>query len=143
MFHGIALWFDCKFTFDVKHSVPYAVPSITLSTSPWSEPTHWKQTVIVTAAPTDTECQNDDNVRVEEDDVIGWELSLKRTMENNGHDVTRPNRQYSISIESLDPMSEEHPVRCKCMLAKCALMQALLNDNYENVLDGEEILDVT
>ena len=46
-FHGIALWFDCKFEMP---NLPTDVQSkFVLSTSPWSKPTHWKQTVIVTA----------------------------------------------------------------------------------------------
>jgi len=72
--HGIALWFDCQFD-----------PSgVVLSTSPLAPPTHWKQTVIVTASSDigpakGDRSTNDDAHLVEEDDIIGWELVLNRT----------------------------------------------------------------
>ena len=46
--HGIALWFDCQFR--RPHQEELDNTTVTLSTSPWSDPTHWKQTVIITAA---------------------------------------------------------------------------------------------
>lgn len=144
-FHGIALWFDCKF---VAPNSPTGVqPEVTLSTSPWSKPTHWKQTVIVTATSTsngtpslENEDGQDDPCSVEEDEVIGWEMKLERVNSMNGEAVMDCDRQYTISVHLLDPVSEAHPSGCKCMLAKCALMQALED---ETSLDGEEIIDLT
>ena len=80
---------------------------------------------------------------VEEDEVIGWEMSLERSSQINGSIVMETSRHYAISIEPLNPISEIHPPGCGCMLAKCALMQALLNDDNESSLDGEEIVDIT
>ena len=79
---------------------------------------------------------------VEEDEVIGWELKLERASPDENTKVLDSSRNYAISIATLDPVSEDHPAGCKCMLAKCALMQALLKDDDE-YLDGEEILDLT
>ena len=69
-------------------------------------------------------------------------MSLERSSEINGGVVTETNRQYAINIESLDPMNESHPPGCKCMLAKCVLMQALINGELEPSLE-EEIIDIT
>ena len=44
--HGIALWFDCQFKQSIQNNSNDS--TVILSTSPWSEPTHWKQTVIIT-----------------------------------------------------------------------------------------------
>lgn len=144
--HGIALWFDCKF--EIFDQASNDQPIVILSTSPWSKPTHWKQTVIVTENFAAIEANTSENkdveidpCSVEEDEVIGWEISLERSTLMNGSVVSDISRQYAISVVSLDPVSETHPDGCKCMLAKCALMQALLN--HETSLDGEEILDIT
>ena len=56
---------------------------VVLSTSPLAPPTHWKQTVIVTASADIGPAKgdsgtNDDAHLVEEDDIIGWELVLNR-----------------------------------------------------------------
>jgi len=75
--HGIAIWFDCLFE-----------PSgVVLCTGPQSAPTHWKQTVIVTASA-ESEATSSEGVvaevsphLVEEDDIIGWELVLNRAEE--------------------------------------------------------------
>ncbi|KAI9030339.1 S-adenosyl-L-methionine-dependent methyltransferase [Hyaloraphidium curvatum] len=46
--HGLVIWFDCIFDGprDAKR-----VTSVALSTSPMSEPTHWKQTVLIFPEP--------------------------------------------------------------------------------------------
>ena len=85
----------------------------------------------------------DDSCAVEEDEVIGWELKLQRVCPESDSKVLDTNRQYAISITALDPVTEIHPEGCKCMLAKCALMQALLKEEDDTTLDGEEILDLT
>ena len=85
---------------------------------------------------------DEDPCIVEEDEVIGWELKLERTRPDENSKVLDSSRNYAISIATLDPVSEDHPSGCKCMLAKCALMQALLKEDDE-YLDGEEILDLT
>lgn len=120
-YHGIALWFDCKFV----------TTNTVLSTGPLSPPTHWKQTVIVTAVAN----QNGDDLNVEEDEVIGWELSLSRAEAQKG-----PSRNYAIQVKALDPVDDTHPVPCQCMLAKCVLMQALLNEDQCG--EDEEIMDL-
>jgi len=146
-FHGIALWFDCQFR--RPHQEELDNTTVTLSTSPWCDPTHWKQTVIITAAsiPNDLPPSENEDLEdpcdVEEDEVVGWELKLERTTPEANSKVLDTSRNYAISISTLDPVTEDHPSGCNCMLAKCALMQALLRDEDETTLDGEEILDLT
>jgi len=81
--HGIALWFDCQFD----------ASGVVLSTSPLAPPTHWKQTVIVTASSSENKDKNDakeENINlVEEDDIIGWELVLNRV---DGDDEMTPDQ---------------------------------------------------
>ena len=85
----------------------------------------------------------DDPCSVDEDEVIGWEMKLERVKSMLGEAVKDCDRQYTISIHLLDPVSEAHPDGCKCMLAKCALMQVLLKSEHETSLDGEDIIDLT
>ena len=85
----------------------------------------------------------EDPCSVEEDEVIGWELKLERASPEENSKIHDTSRQYAISISTLDPVSDDHPSGCKCMLAKCALMQALLKDDDDMTIDGEEILDLT
>jgi len=130
-YHGIALWFDCKFV----------TTNTVLSTSPLCPPTHWMQTVIVTAvaAAAGQTATADDDLNVEEDEVIGWELSLSRAATSNGGEE-KTSRNYAIQVKALDPVDDTHPVPCQCMLAKCVLMQTLLNE--ELCGDDEEIMDM-
>lgn len=138
-YHGIALWFDCKFV----------TTNTVLSTSPLSPPTHWKQTVIVTAVGVaSNQTGGDDDLNVEEDEVIGWELSLSRAVTaeeaaaatSSGGDKKQTSRNYAIQVKALDPIDDAHPVPCQCMLAKCVLMQTLLNEDLCG--DDEEIMDM-
>lgn len=116
---GIALWFDVDFDPDRNRQFDDRIgfePS-SLSTSPCSPATHWQQTVIPLG----------DCPAVETDEIVGWRLNLSASEDNP--------RFYRIALEMLDPETEEHPVPCGCKMAKCALIQALLEkeDELESV----------
>lgn len=104
---GVCLWFDCSF------GVPGCDTSQSLSTSPQSPPTHWKQTVILLPG----------SINVEEGDVIGWELSLNRSGE----------RGYLIELNLLDAEEDEHPVPCGCGQARCAIIAAFMSKEEEEI----------
>ena len=118
---GIALWFDIHF----DHFGIEGWKSVCLDTSPSSLPTHWKQTVI----PLFRDLSDEHDEDVEEDDIVGFQLSLTRMYQA---------RQYGIQVELLDPAQVEHPVPCDCKSAKCTLINALLaqEDEYDE-LDAE------
>lgn len=110
---GLALWFSCSF-----ESYEDKWQAVELSTAPDCPPTHWKQTVIPLF--------ESDHEALEEDEIIGWELRLKKA-ENS--------RQYAIQVEALDPSTSEHPVPCHCQSAKCALIAALLEKEEQDMED--------
>ncbi|XP_056320964.1 protein arginine N-methyltransferase 2 [Danio aesculapii] len=63
MFHGFTVWFNAHF-----QSLEEDGPSLELNTGPYSEITHWKQTLFMLDAP----------VSVEEGDVIAGSIRLQR-----------------------------------------------------------------
>jgi len=124
-FHGLAVWFDTSFDpqiYEGEYEQPFS--KVVLKTGPCDPETHWKQTVLVVPG-------NMVDGDVEEDEVIGWSL----TMSQSGNNA----RQYSLGLEVLDPATEEHPVPCDCKMGKCALMKALLEKEDMDLEELEEI----
>lgn len=74
---GVAFWFDVSFG-----SLSGTTQDLTLSTSPGSPPTHWKQTVVYLGV----------FVPVEAGEMLEAKISLKQSDENP--------RQYNITIET-------------------------------------------
>lgn len=106
-YQGICLWFDVTFpTNDTGETV-------TLSTGPTAESTHWKQTVILLPD------QYQENVETNE--PIAFNLTMKRNDENQ--------RQYKLEFTILDPNDVEHPIPCDCDLTKCILIKEHLKLN--------------
>lgn len=101
---GICIWFECEFPPDDSGS------TVVLSTSPFSERTHWKQTVIVLP-----EYAQED---VEERDPIAFSLVMKRNPLNS--------RQYNLEMTLLDSEDIEHQFPCDCIMTKCILAKAHL-----------------
>jgi len=62
--HGLVSWFDCDFSGLQR--------SVTLSTSPYCKPTHWKQTVFYTTKDFD----------VRRDDVIYGSIANRKSASN-------------------------------------------------------------
>ena len=92
-----------------------------LSTAPWDEETHWKQTVVL--MPTE--------VVVEEGDIIGWEIQL---------DKDKDSRAYKIEIKILDD-DDPHPIPCSCGSVKCEIVKHFLDNS--KVSAGKEEEDST
>merc|ERR1712080_491490 len=116
--HGLAVRFEVSFRPPVYDEEEAAkISAVVLGTGPRDTPTHWKQTVLLLLGQGVGE--------LEEDEVIGWELTMEQS-------PTNP-RQYAISLELLDPASEEHPVPCGCKMAKCALMKAIMDKEDEDM----------
>ncbi len=104
---GICIWFDVMFP--TNETDPNS-ETIVLSTSPRSEATHWKQTVILLPdQAVDT---------IEEKTPVAIHLVVKRN-ENNP-------RHYNLDLTLLDAEKEEHPLPCFCHLTKCILTKAHL-----------------
>lgn len=117
VYQGVCLWFDCSFQW------PDQIPStpVTLSTSPSSPATHWQQTVIVLPSSID----------VEEGDLVGWELTLKRSEQHR--------RRYQIELNLLDPEEDEHPVPCGCGAARCVVIAAFMAKADEEPLPDDDV----
>jgi len=122
--HGLALWFDVAFNPMVyDEDEASKIQKVVLGTGPRDFPTHWKQTILLLLG--------DGGQALEEDEVVGWQLGMEQSAANP--------RQYSLSLELLDPATEEHPVPCNCGMAKCALIKALLDKEEEDMEDLEEL----
>ncbi|XP_043255239.1 probable protein arginine N-methyltransferase 6.1 [Colletes gigas] len=96
-YQGICIWFTVEFPDGSE-----------LSTSPFDEPTHWKQTVIV--LPIDTE--------IEEGEPVAFKLELKRNSSKS--------RQYNMELVWLDALEVEHEVPCHCYMTKCIVTKAYM-----------------
>jgi len=125
-FHGLALWFDVSFAplifEDSDSDVPFQ--PVELKTGPADPETHWKQTVLVVM-------ENLAQADVEEDEILGWKLDLQQSEDNR--------RQYTISLSLLDPETEPHPAPCRCHMARCELVAALMEKEDREMEDLEEI----
>lgn len=104
---GVCVYFDVMFP--TKDDDPQS-ETVVLKTSPESEPTHWKQTVILFP----------DNAveTIEEKDPVAVHLIFKRSEENPRH--------YNLQLSLLDPENVEHPLPCHCQMTKCILTKAHL-----------------
>lgn len=103
-YQGICLFFNVTFPSDDP------LNEIVLDTSPATDPTHWKQTVILLPE----NAQED----LEENDAIALKLDINRSEENSRH--------YKLELEMLDPNKVEHMCPCNCNLTKCILLKAHL-----------------
>ncbi|XP_018019389.1 protein arginine N-methyltransferase 1-like isoform X3 [Hyalella azteca] len=143
-YHGLCLWFECDFNgLDYNENGDSIGELVTLSTSPFSAPTHWKQTVVTLGAAgterssigpedglqTDHDIA-DDTIRtkskfieVEEDEVIGWRLEFEQSESNARH--------YTITLQMLDPEEDEHPEPCSCGMARCLIIAKLIENEMQ------------
>ena len=155
--HGYTFWFEVKFCRQSKNvengiATEGAFPenfvdkTVTLSTSPQSEQTHWKQTT----------CFLPMSVSVEKKETIYSKIMLSQDGGNK--------RQYNISLElleDLDSSSESdyssedgeleedvsnHPIPCDCKAGRCKIIRAIMEkyDAEQTELEMEaEFTDVT
>ncbi|KAF0760567.1 putative protein arginine N-methyltransferase 6 [Aphis craccivora] len=109
IYQGVCFWFDVQFP----------TTGTTLSTSPSSPITHWKQTIIV--LPT--------QIEVEEGDAVMFNVQFSRNSPNSRH--------YSINLEMLDSEHEAHPNPCDCNQTKCKIIKTFLSVT-KNISDDED-----
>ncbi|XP_076234169.1 uncharacterized protein LOC143179057 [Calliopsis andreniformis] len=102
-YQGICIWFAVEFPDGSE-----------LSTSPFDEATHWKQTAIV--LPNDLE--------VEESEPVAFKLELARNS-------PKP-RQYNMELILLDALEVEHEVPCPCHTTKCIVMRTYIEEQTDN-----------
>lgn len=109
-YQGICIWFVVEFPDGSQ-----------LSTAPYDEATHWKQTAIV--LPADT--------KVTEKEPIAFKFELKR-------DASNP-RRYNIGLNLLDAEEVEHDIPCNCHMTKCIVTKMYIEDqaNNESALSTE------
>lgn len=103
-YQGLCLWFTVSF--------PSSGEKIILSTSPSSQKTHWKQTVIVFP----------DEIPVEEFEPVAFDLCLRK----NGP------RTYEISYTAADAEESTHLIPCDCYRMKCQIIKAYLNKEEQS-----------
>ncbi|XP_031636122.1 protein arginine N-methyltransferase 6 [Contarinia nasturtii] len=100
-YQGICLWFDVSFPTNDEGD------TVTLSTAPTAESTHWKQTVILLPD------QHQENI--EQHEPVAFNLAMRRNDENQ--------RQCKLELTILDPSDVEHPFPCDCNFTKCILVK--------------------
>ena len=147
--HGFTFWFDVKFCRRQILATKKPADNDTdtdciLTTSPYSESTHWKQTT----------CFLPVSISVEKEEAIYSKLTLSQD-ENN-------KRLYNISLElleNLDSSSDEdydsdeeldedvsnHPIPCDCRAGRCKIIRAIMEkyDAEQTELEMEaEFVDV-
>lgn len=108
-YQGVCIWFDVDFPPDENGD------NVTLSTSPRSLKTHWKQTVI----PLPDDIQED----VESGYPIAIEINMRRNVDNSRH--------YNLELTVKNADEVEHPVPCECILTKCILIREHLMNTDE------------
>lgn len=196
-YQGLCLWFECDFDgYWYNEEGEELGTLITLSTSPGSPPTHWKQTVVVlgygsakTCPEIELTCQDDaldssDHVEkrseksenhepqesdkvetnknstkndinednrevqdtvvsttqlefenlVEKDEVVGWKIVFAQSDDNVRH--------YTMTVEMLDPETEEHPVPCLCPMPRCVIIAKMI-ENDEMGEEDSDVIDCT
>lgn len=104
-YQGICIWFECRFPSSDDSQLT------TLSTSPDSPPTHWKQTVVLLP---DEACET-----LDVGDPIAVCLNMKRNEFSS--------RRYDLQLTLLDQQEIEHPLPCDCLMTKCILIKAHLD----------------
>ncbi|KAL1110384.1 hypothetical protein AAG570_007915 [Ranatra chinensis] len=98
---GVCIWFSVDFPNGISSERIY------LSTSPYQNPTHWKQTVIVLPR----------EVVVEKSEPILYKLIFSKMAK----------RVYQISVQFSDPSDIAHPITCNCFYTKCIVSKTHLN----------------
>lgn len=70
--------------------------------------------------------------KVEKDEVVGWKLILAQSDNNVRH--------YTMTVEMLDPNTEEHQVPCYCPMPRCLIIAKMLENE---VKDDADMIDCT
>ncbi|XP_071512720.1 protein arginine N-methyltransferase 1-like isoform X2 [Panulirus ornatus] len=70
---------------------------------------------------------------VEQDEVVGWKLILAQSDNNVRH--------YTMTVEMLDPETEEHQVPCHCPMPQCLIIAQMLEKEMKE--DDDFMIDCT
>jgi protein arginine N-methyltransferase 1 len=149
---GFALWFDVIFHTDDN--------IVTLSTSPRTKQTHWKQTVVLLPQTIDNieacnylklsqndqlECfavlkQSDTNIRHYVIDIGISKIDKINGTEEETNDEIEENNEIEQEEEEEEDDEEEddHPVPCECSNLRCILIRKTL-ENYNNDENKEKM----
>ncbi|KAK7082052.1 hypothetical protein SK128_026183 [Halocaridina rubra] len=68
---------------------------------------------------------------VDEDEVVGWRIAFAQS--NNKV------RHYTMTVEMLDPETEEHPIPCACPMARCLIIAKMME--REEMGEDQEIAE--
>lgn len=107
-YQGVCIWFDVEFPANEEGD------TVTLSTAPRAQATHWKQTVI--ALP-DQVVED-----VEPRYPIALNVVMRRSEENSRH--------YNLEVTMMDAEEVEHSLPCECILTKCILIKEHLQQMH-------------
>ena len=121
------------------------ISSVTLDTSPFSESTHWKQTI----------CFLPNTVSVEKDETVYFKVSLSQDGVNKRHynislamleDLDDTDSDIDDEEDELEEDTSRHPIPCDCGSGRCRIIKALMEkyDEEQTELEMEaEFTDVS
>jgi hypothetical protein len=126
--HGFAFWFDVLFKTDNG--------TVTLSSSPKSEPTHWKQTIAFLPESLDDEYLLKKNDEFEcfvimnqlDENPRHYQIDIGVDLKTNGKCLEKAEDEEE---EDEEEEEEAHPMPCDCGHIKCVLIKAAMQ-KYEN-----------
>lgn len=72
---------------------------------------------------------------VDEDEVVGWRLVFAQSKENIRH--------YTMTVEMLDPETEEHPIPCGCPMPRCVIIAKMMEREEMGDDDDDDAIDCT
>ena len=96
---GFSVWFEVEFP-----------GNTVLSTAPWEEPTHWKQTVIVLP----------NTIEISEGEPLAYEIKLEKDFNDF--------RRYNVSLVMLEATEIEHDIPCNCYMTKCIVTKTYIQN---------------
>lgn len=138
--HGFAFWFEVVFRCDKDEIV-------SLSTSPSSEPTHWKQTIafLPDALQLIGKKDKEDQLRLCNGDAFEcfvlmnqsegnermYEIEIGVDLNSKKEEEKYDNDDDDDDVSEEDSEEEDHPIPCNCGSMRCILIKATL-DKYES-----------
>ncbi|XP_036357789.1 protein arginine N-methyltransferase 1-like isoform X1 [Octopus sinensis] len=142
--HGFACWFDVIFEDKINKEFS---KNLTLSTSPFAEATHWKQTVFFLPTPLLVDC----------DDEIPCTLTLSQDSGNKRHynicievpddaieNEAATDDSINITGDDIDT-PEQHSIPCNCSAPRCQLIKTIVEkyDDEQTELQNDNVITVT
>lgn len=100
---GFSIWFDVEFP-----------DNTVLSTAPWEQTTHWKQTVIVLP----------NTIHISEGEPLAYEIKFEKDLNEL--------RRYNVSLTMLEATEVEHDIPCNCYMTKCIVTKTYIQNLNHN-----------